>query len=131
MAAAVMRSTAMVVMMEMRELLEMVEMMEANRPDQHGRTAIRPPWTEAGFVRGRRIGDIRPDRFRAGYHDSRQDDRREDNEPAHALDMDRLGRIGKRAGKGQAALQAIVIDCDPPVNLPVDFIARLHGKFAF
>jgi len=138
MAAAVMPSAAMppttmpsatmVVMMDMQERMEV---MEADRPDQHGRTAIRPPWAEGGFVESGRRGDVRPDRFRAGYQDSRQDDRCEDSEPAHTLDMDGLGRNGKRASMGRAASQAIVIACDPPVNLPVDLVARLHGKFAF
>jgi hypothetical protein len=31
--------------------------------------------------------------------------------------MDSLGRNGKRASAGQAASQAIVIACDPPVSL--------------
>ena len=54
MATPVMPSAAMVVVMEMRELMEVMEMTESDRPDQHGRTAIGPPWAEGGFVESRR-----------------------------------------------------------------------------
>ncbi len=55
MATAVMPSTPMVVvMMDMRELMEVMEMTETDRPDQHGRAAIGPPWAEGGFVESRR-----------------------------------------------------------------------------
>jgi hypothetical protein len=126
-ATAVMSSAAMptatVVVMEVRE------MAEVNRPDQRGRAAIRPPRTESGFVEGGHRGNIRPDRFRAGYQGSRQDDRCEDSEPAHILDMVWPGRVGKRAGVGQTALQAIVMARDPAVN--ANRLVRLRGEFAF
>ena len=54
MATAVVPATTMMVMMEMRELMEMMEMMEVNRPNEHGRAAIGPPWAEGGFVKGGR-----------------------------------------------------------------------------
>lgn len=126
-ATAVMPSTPMMVMVEIRKL---VEVMEADRPDQHGRAAIGPPWAVGGFVESGRRGDVRPDRFRAGYQGSRQDDRCEDSEPAHTLDMDSLGRIGKRASVGRAASQAIVIACDPPVNLPREPPREPHRSVA-
>ena len=52
MAAAVMPSTAMVVMV--LEMLELMEMTETDRPDEHRRAAIGPPWAEGGFVESRR-----------------------------------------------------------------------------